>query len=540
MKNKDVTFRLGELFCGPGGLALAAALVGERGVKSDDNRSFYINHLWGVDKDVDAIDTYKNNIVGRFGGEAICKDAFEFVNSMTDGQKSINAFAFGFPCNDFSSVGNQTGLGGKFGNLYQAGISVIKLTNPDWFVAENVSGINSADGGNAFKRILIDLANTGKGYNITPHLYKFEEYGVPQLRHRFIIVGIRKDLNRTFKVPVPTTQNLEMQIPVEKALEGISADCANHDFPRMSQSVVKRLQLTPPGKNAWFLDELLSMSPDERRKIIESLPWYKDVFKDMTDDDVCKMIMESKLNCKCARMSHIYRRLQGGLPSYTITGSGGGGTHVYHWCEHRALTNRERARIQTFPDWFKFSGSLEKVRKQIGMAVPTGGAIIIFESILKTFAGIQYDSIESNVDTSFLQSYVKTSINQKSSISKIRKDNIIELINNNCKFSYSDKVILKIKGFNNRSGIIYTIKDIDYHINLKDINLVLELFKNQQQITEDSLSTLLPNIFSSKVSSVKDYKEFFVIALFDELGIGKKCQPYPRKKIWALKPITEE
>ena len=63
---------------------------------------------------------------------------------------------------------------------------------------------------------------------------------------------------------------------------------------------------------------------------------------------------------------------------------------MYHWKENRALTNRERARLQTFPDDFKFIGSKESVRKQIGMAVPCRGARVIFEAILKTFAGIDH------------------------------------------------------------------------------------------------------------------------------------------------------
>ena len=82
----------------------------------------------------------------------------------------------------------------------------------------------------------------------------------------------------------------------------------------------------------------------------------------------------------------------------TITGSGGGGTHVYHWSENRALTNRERARLQTFPDDFIFEGSKEAVRKQIGMAVPCKGAQVIYEAILRTFAGIPYESVEPNID----------------------------------------------------------------------------------------------------------------------------------------------
>ena len=80
-----------------------------------------------------------------------------------------------------------------------------------------------------------------------------------------------------------------------------------------------------------------------------------------------------------------------------MTGSGGGGTHIYHYSEPRALTNRERARLQTFPDSYVFEGSKESVRKQIGMAVPPRGAQIIFEAILKTFAGIPYESMDPYV-----------------------------------------------------------------------------------------------------------------------------------------------
>ena len=95
-------------------------------------------------------------------------------------------------------------------------------------------------------------------------------------------------------------------------------------------------------------------------------------------------------------MSMIYKRLDPNKPSYTVTGSGGGGTHVYHWEENRALTNRERARLQTFPDNFEFIGSKDSVRSQIGMAVPVLGAKIILESVLKTLIGIDYKYIDEN------------------------------------------------------------------------------------------------------------------------------------------------
>ena len=103
------------------------------------------------------------------------------------------------------------------------------------------------------------------------------------------------------------------------------------------------------------------------------------------------------MSVKSARMSQIYKRLHPEKASYTITGSGGGGTHVYHWFEDRALTNRERARLQTFPDEFKFEGSKESIRKQIGMAVPSRGVAVIFEALLKSFAGIKYESIPGSI-----------------------------------------------------------------------------------------------------------------------------------------------
>ena len=105
-----------------------------------------------------------------------------------------------------------------------------------------------------------------------------------------------------------------------------------------------------------------------------------------------------RLNVRGAKISQIYKRLDPNKPAYTVTGSGGGGTHIYHWIEPRALTNRERARLQTFPDDFVFCGSKESVRKQIGMAVPPKGATVIFESILRTIAGINYESVPANID----------------------------------------------------------------------------------------------------------------------------------------------
>jgi DNA (cytosine-5)-methyltransferase 1 len=389
---KNIVFKLGELFCGPGGLALGAALA--RKISSKNGESFSISHIWGVDKDKDAIETYRLNIAKRYGGEAVCMDATEFCDKEISNYPKITALAFGFPCNDYSNVGERKGMQGKYGDLYKAGIAAIEKCNPYWFIAENVSGLHSNDSGKTFKKILHELENAGKyGYTLTINLYKFEQYGVPQYRHRYIIVGIRKDKHLNFKVPAPTHPENSYKT-ASKALSNIPTNAKNHDLPKLEDRVILRLKFTPPWHNAWYLDKLVEMSAMERREILKKLSWYHIEFENLTDNEIYDKLEYARLKCEKARMSHIYKRLDADKPSYTITGSGGGGTHVYHWCEHRSLTNREKARLQSFPDWFEFAGTKTQVRKQIGMAVPSIASKIIFKSILRTFAGINYKSVE--------------------------------------------------------------------------------------------------------------------------------------------------
>lgn len=349
-------FRLGELFSGPGGLALGAFQSSIYNKKE----KYYISHAWANDIDVDSCNTYKLNICPDSKNSVILGDVRHLdISKLSE----IDCFAYGFPCNDFSIVGEQKGFNGNYGPLYTYGINVINKFNPRFFVAENVGGLASANEGKAFERILLELSQAGKGYNITANLYKSEQYGVPQTRHRIIIVGIRKDENLLFKVPKPTHKDNPVTSSEAILNPPIPIDAPNNEITKQSSIVEERLKLIKPGENVWNAD----------------LPEHL------------------KLKVKNTKLSQIYKRLDPNKPSYTITGSGGGGTHGYHWVEPRALTNRERARIQTFPDNFIFSGSKEKVRKQIGMAVPPLLSKVIFSHILMTFAGISYPSIKSNI-----------------------------------------------------------------------------------------------------------------------------------------------
>jgi DNA (cytosine-5)-methyltransferase 1 len=387
---------LGEMFSGPGGIALGAELANRTARR--EARESTTAHGWAVDYHPDTVATYRQNITGASPDSVFVGDVRTFDLRTVP---SFDAFAFGFPCNDFSTVGEHRGLEGDYGALYTYGVHALALHAPKWFIAENVSGLTRANGGRAFGKILSALRHPGAAaltdpsfrefyaestdtvddsleYDLVAHLYKFEQYGLPQRRHRILITGIRRDvaedLGHGFRVPRPSTVAPKAQRTAREAIEvpPIPADAWNNVPIKHSQTVIDRLRAIAPGKNA-----------------------FNTAFEGETAG--------LRLNVKGATLSNIYKRLDPDAPSYTVTGSGGGGTHMYHWREPRALTNRERARLQTFPDWFRFEGSQPSVRRQVGMAVPPEGAELVIDAMLRTLDGVEYPALDTpNLDVGAL------------------------------------------------------------------------------------------------------------------------------------------
>ena len=105
--------------------------------------------------------------------------------------------------------------------------------------------------GSTLKKIINDLAAAGNGYEVTPHLYKFEEYGVPQSRHRIILVGFRKDLKLKFKPPAPTHRDNLISCKIAITKPAIPPNAYNNEFTQQHPRVVERLKHILPVENAW-------------------------------------------------------------------------------------------------------------------------------------------------------------------------------------------------------------------------------------------------------------------------------------------------
>lgn len=331
-----------SLFSGCGGLDLGFEQMGYTTVWANDFKHeacvTFENHFGNVmhEGDIEQIDPYNNHNI-----------------------PDADLILGGFPCQDFSIIWKRPGLNGERGNLYKSLLRFIDAKHPKAFIAENVKGLLTANKRKAIKQIIEDFQNLNPGYLVKPHLYNFADYGVPQFRERVLIVGIRLDTGFNFEHPKPTHgvgEGLLPYVTAGQALKGVENVPYNNEHLRVMPRTQHIISLIPEGGN--FTD------------IPKDSPYY-----------VHGMI------------SHVYRRIDRNAPSKTIIAGGGGGTWGYHYPENRPLTNRERARIQSFPDDFIFYGSTTEVRRQIGNAVPPVGVHAIAKALMPLFTG-KYDQVD--------------------------------------------------------------------------------------------------------------------------------------------------
>ena len=332
-----------SLFSGCGGMDLGA------------ERSDRARVVWAIDNEHWAVETYRRNL----GKHVVEGDITE--TPVPDVPCDI--LLAGPPCQDYSTLWNHDGLITARGNLFRQVARHLDALQPAAFVLENVPGLLSANRGVAWTLVRHALKSPssfvdhrpkrgrrrGVHYDISAQVVDMADLGVPQHRERLIVLGVRRDLG--VRPPIIPTPFQGSPRTVGDALDArpLPEDAPNHERGLDSSDVVERLKLIPPGSN-------YEVIPAGHPLAVKGL------------------------------ISHVYRRLDPDKPSYTVIAGGGGGTHGYHHVEPRRLSNRERARLQGFPDDFVFEfgkdprdrrSAYPRVRRQIGNAVPPPAAELI-------------------------------------------------------------------------------------------------------------------------------------------------------------------
>lgn len=280
-----------SLFSGCGGMDL-----GFRGDFSFGGRYYErlpFDVVWANDISAPACDTYELNLQRDIhrGDVAAMLDTLPTSAAVVIG---------GFPCQDVSINGNRRGERGQRTVLYHSMIEVIRCVQPLAFVAENVKGLLMSHGKAFFDRMLADFSLPG--YRVSHELYLAADYGVPQMRERIFIVGVKG--RRAFQRPEPLSKRMT------------------------AQEALQDLETAPENAETAHVWSKAARSPEQGD-----------------------------------------RRLVADRPATTIRAEHHGNIQ-WHYNQKRRISLREAARLQSFPDDFRFPARMRETERQIGNAVP--------------------------------------------------------------------------------------------------------------------------------------------------------------------------
>lgn len=312
LKSKKTKYTVLETFTGAGGMALGFKHAGLQSkvcveIDKDSVATLRANHDWEViHSDIRKVD-------------------------FTPYHGKFDIVAGGFPCQAFSYAGKGRGFEDARGTLFYDFARTIKEVDPKIFVAENVRGLLAHDEGRTLQTILHVMDSIG--YRITYGVVKSQFYDVPQKRERLFIIGVKKSLNMPFFFPKEKDYTISLGAAIDDVPDG----------PGMTYS-------------------------EKKKNIMDLIPeggYWRDLPMEMQKDFMGKSFYLG------GGKTGMARRLSSKEPSLTLTcNPGQKQTERCHPYETRPLSVREYARVQTFPDDWKFQGSVSSQYRQIGNAVP--------------------------------------------------------------------------------------------------------------------------------------------------------------------------
>lgn len=357
--------------------------------------------LWANDFCKNAVDTYKKNI----GDHIVLGDITKIPS--TEIPDSFDVLVGGFPCQGFSVANNKRNMQDQRNFLYKELLRVIADKKPKVFLAENVKGLLSMEGGRVFEMILNDF--TALGYDVSYRVLKASDFGVPQNRERVIIIGNRIGVENLF--PMETHGSVEKcsdevsgllpYVSVKDVIGFLAEERIREESFELSdgQVIYNHMARTNVADSFWdrkyevsqkeictYLREwknkagISSKEIDKRLGYLHTAPhWFRSDtsgsiprphdwvelkkilgFDDTYDERVLTLVEKEIVFEQSLRVSNW------DTPSDTITAS----SPEIHPNKQRRLSARECAILQTFPMDFVFEGSLSAMYRQIGNAVP--------------------------------------------------------------------------------------------------------------------------------------------------------------------------
>lgn len=343
-----------DLFCGAGGL-------------SEGLRQSGFNVVAGNDFDDAAGATYAatHKDAKFLGGPIQDLTARAFLRAGGLKLGELDVLAGGPPCQAFSVYNHQRGMHDARASLFLEYMRLVEGLRPKWIVMENVTGITSAGGGAAVRSILVGLKKLG--YTVDYRVLKTEQFGIPQERRRVVFIGNRiglpivwpKPTHGPGLTPYVTIRDAIGDLPVlsngecgddqkyrtkatsiyQRYLRKDSEGVRNHAAPKLSPINLKRMESIPPG-GSWR-DIPVRLLPEGMKKAR-----------------------------RCDHTKRYGRMTWDGLSCTILTKCDVHWGAYIHPEQDRAISAREAARIQSFPDWFVFEGSKTDQFVQVGNAVP--------------------------------------------------------------------------------------------------------------------------------------------------------------------------
>lgn len=361
-----------DLFCGAGGFSVGCELAGFQSVL-------------GTDWFEPALETWKYNhpnAISILGDIKNITPDLLVETLQKAGVKKINLITGGVPCQGFSRANRKHNDEDERNYLFRDYMKIAEAFQPDYLIVENVSGMKTTAGGKFVDEILASMEELG--YNSTVKLLNSADYGVPQIRKRIIFVGIKKGrgLAEKFNYPEPQFKEKDIQtglldlkdLPQYRTVYDAISDLPPIESNENSNKYISK-PLTDYQKIMRGMDDKINFTKSEEL-FNHVAPKHPQDTIDKIKSTIPGMPMYEKFKQRI--------RLTWERPSPTQLAGGIRPQFQFgHPSIARGLTIRERARIQSFPDSYKFLGGTVQERVQTGNAVPPLMIYAVAKEIIK-------------------------------------------------------------------------------------------------------------------------------------------------------------